>query len=87
LIASQEIGGGRPGGRYLKSHNGYRFRPPSPLVFSSWFAMTNTLFSGKFSKRKLQSTVINYVWPEVLFFTLVATGEWVLGSSLHGVLS
>jgi len=35
----------------------------------------NTIFSGKLSKMKLRATVINDVWPGILFFTLVATGE------------
>jgi len=35
----------------------------------------NPLFQGSFSWKKLQATVINDIWPEVLFFTLVATGK------------
>ena len=34
----------------------------------------NLLFQGSFSWKKLQATVLNDVWPEVLFFTLIATG-------------
>jgi putative membrane protein len=30
---------------------------------------------GGISLRKFQATVINDIWPEVAFFTLVATGE------------
>lgn len=33
----------------------------------------NPLFRGKWNARKFQATVINDIWPEVLFFTLVAT--------------
>jgi len=39
----------------------------------------HTIFSGGFTKGKLKATVINAVWPALLFFTLVATGEWVFG--------
>lgn len=38
----------------------------------------NSIFSGRLSRGKLRATVINAVWPELLFFTLVSTGEWVL---------
>ena len=34
---------------------------------------SNPLFRGKWNARKFQATVINDIWPEVLFFTLVAT--------------
>lgn len=34
---------------------------------------TNPLFRGGFSIKKFNATVINDIWPEVLFFTLVAT--------------
>jgi hypothetical protein len=44
-------------------------------------AKNATIFSGRLSKRKLKATVINDIWPELLFFTLMATGEWVFGSS------
>lgn len=33
----------------------------------------NPLFQGSLSWKKLQATVLNDIWPEVLFFTLVAT--------------
>ncbi|OBZ78130.1 hypothetical protein A0H81_02289 [Grifola frondosa] len=33
----------------------------------------NPLFSGSWSLKKFKATVINDIWPEVLFFTLVAT--------------
>ena len=35
----------------------------------------NTIFSGGQAKQKLKATVINAIWPELLFFTLVATGQ------------
>ena len=35
----------------------------------------NPLFQGSLSWKKLQATVLNDVWPEVLFFTLVATSK------------
>jgi hypothetical protein len=35
----------------------------------------NPLFSGRFTFKKFQATVINDIWPEVLFFTAVATGQ------------
>jgi len=31
---------------------------------------------------KLKATVIGDIWPGLLFFTLIATGEWVFGSSI-----
>ena len=34
-----------------------------------------TIFSGGQAKTKLKATVINAIWPELLFFTLVATSE------------
>lgn len=33
----------------------------------------NPLFQGSLSWKKLQATVVNDIWPEVLFFTLIAT--------------
>ncbi|KAF8908606.1 Bestrophin, RFP-TM, chloride channel-domain-containing protein [Gymnopilus junonius] len=33
----------------------------------------NPLFRGSFTLRKFQATVINDIWPEVTFFTLIAT--------------
>ena len=48
----------------------------------------NTIFSGKFTRAKLKATVINAVWPELLFFTLIATSEWFFGlSTFYRVLS
>jgi len=35
----------------------------------------NPLFSGRWTIKKFNATVINDIWPEVLFFTGVATGE------------
>jgi len=32
----------------------------------------NPLFRGKWTTRKFQATVINDIWPECLFFSLVA---------------
>ncbi|KAJ7096646.1 Bestrophin, RFP-TM, chloride channel-domain-containing protein [Mycena belliarum] len=34
---------------------------------------TNPLFSGGWSMRKFNATVVNDIWPEVAFFTLIAT--------------
>jgi len=35
---------------------------------------SNPLFSGRMSlRKKFMATVINDIWPEVFFFTLVAT--------------
>jgi len=34
---------------------------------------SNPLFRGKWTAKRFQATVINDIWPEVLFFTLVAT--------------
>jgi len=34
---------------------------------------SNPLFRGKWTARKFQATVINDIWPECLFFSLVAT--------------
>ena len=42
-----------------------------------------TLFSGKFTKMKLRATVINAMWPELIFFTLVATSEFLSPISLR----
>lgn len=48
----------------------------------------NTIFSGKLSKGKLKATVIKDIWPELLFFTLLAIGEWAVGHLRpYGVLS
>ncbi|TEB31878.1 UPF0187-domain-containing protein [Coprinellus micaceus] len=38
----------------------------------------NPLFSGRFTFKKFQATVINDIWPEVLFFTAVATAVAVV---------
>jgi hypothetical protein len=35
----------------------------------------NPLFIGRFTLKKFQATVLNDIWPEVLFFTAVATGQ------------
>lgn len=35
----------------------------------------NPLFQGSLSWKKLQATVLNDIWPEVLFFTLIATSK------------
>jgi hypothetical protein len=35
----------------------------------------NPLFSGRWTLKKFNATVVNDIWPEVLFFTGVATGE------------
>ena len=37
----------------------------------------NPLFRGTWTARKFQATVINDIWPEVLFFTLIATSEYL----------
>lgn len=42
----------------------------------------NPLFRGTWTARKFQATVINDIWPEVLFFTLIATSgslRWFYG--------
>ncbi|KAH8832930.1 UPF0187-domain-containing protein [Flagelloscypha sp. PMI_526] len=36
----------------------------------------NPLFAGKWTLKKFNATVINDVWPEVLFFSLIATMVW-----------
>ncbi|KAF8067906.1 Bestrophin, RFP-TM, chloride channel-domain-containing protein [Lyophyllum atratum] len=33
----------------------------------------NPLFHGKWTAKRFQATVVNDIWPEVLFFTLIAT--------------
>ena len=35
----------------------------------------NPLFQGSLSWKKLQATVVNDIWPEVLFFSLIATSK------------
>ncbi len=35
----------------------------------------NPLFRGTWTARKFQATVINDIWPEVLFFSLIATSK------------
>lgn len=35
----------------------------------------NPLFQGSLSWKKLQATVLNDIWPEVLFFSLIATSK------------
>lgn len=38
---------------------------------------TNPVFAGGlWSVKKFQATVINDIWPEVIFFTLVGTSEY-----------
>lgn len=36
----------------------------------------NPLFQGGSFYKKFQATVINDIWPEVLFFSLVGTSEF-----------
>ena len=36
----------------------------------------NPLFRGGFTFKKFEATVINSIWPEILFFTLVATSKY-----------
>ena len=36
---------------------------------------TNPLFAGGHYYKKFKATVVNDIWPEVLFFSLVATSE------------
>ena len=44
----------------------------------------NPLFEGSiFSVKKFQATVINDIWPEVFFFTLVATSTRFPNCSDH----
>ena len=42
----------------------------------------NPLFAG-WSLRKFKATVINDIWPEVLFFTGVAASEFALRCHIH----
>jgi hypothetical protein len=43
------------------------------------------MFSGSWSLRKLQATVLNDIWLEVSFFTLVATSACpALSRAAHG---
>lgn len=46
---------------------------------------SNPLFVGGHFYRKFKATVVNDIWPEVLFFTLVATSAYWL--SPVGLLS
>jgi putative membrane protein len=51
----------------------------------------NSLFRGGWTFKKFQATIINDIYPEVLFFTLVATGtsrtrmlmQILIGGTLH----
>lgn len=36
----------------------------------------NPLFAGGLTLKKFNATVINDIWPEVAFFTLVATSAY-----------
>ena len=38
----------------------------------------NPLWSGSWGVKRFNATVINDIWPEVVFFTLVATSELLL---------
>ena len=42
----------------------------------------NPLFAG-WSLRKFKATVINDIWPEVLFFTGVAASKFALWCHIH----
>lgn len=35
----------------------------------------NPLFAGRWTAKKFQATVINDIWPEVIFFSLIATSK------------
>ena len=37
---------------------------------------SNPLYRGGITRKKIEATVINDIWPEVLFFTLVATSNY-----------
>jgi hypothetical protein len=43
----------------------------------------NPLFRGKWTLKKLQSTVINDIWPEMIFFTGVSVSKWICFSVLN----
>jgi hypothetical protein len=47
----------------------------TPDTSASIMVAENPLFQGSLSWRKLQATVVNDIWPEVLFFTLIATSK------------
>ena len=49
----------------------------------------NPLFRGSWTIKKLQATVVNDIWPEVLFFSLVATSKStpILFSGLSNMLA
>lgn len=51
------------------------FTPPRPSTSASAMVAENPLFQGSLSRKKLQATVVNDIWPEVLFFTLIATSK------------
>jgi len=36
----------------------------------------NPLFRGTWTAKKFQATVVNDIWPEVAFFSLVATSTY-----------
>jgi hypothetical protein len=61
---------------YLRKPSILCSRPPSTLALrapTTRFTMgKNTIFSGKLTKMKIQATVINDIWPELLFFTFVS---------------
>jgi Bestrophin. len=37
----------------------------------------NPLFHGRWTIKKFNATVINDIWPEVFFFTLIATSAYI----------
>lgn len=42
---------------------------------------SNPLFRGTWTLKKFNSMVINDIWPEVLFFSLVAASAYLVGLS------
>jgi len=49
--------------------------PYAPPPSVSVMVAENPLFQGSLSWKKLQATVVNDIWPEVLFFSLIATSK------------
>jgi hypothetical protein len=44
--------------------------------------VANPLFVGRWTAKKFKATVVNDIWPEVLFFTLVATRVFAVITSV-----
>lgn len=53
------------------------FDPYLCLFFATDIMVSaNPLFRGGITRRKLQATIISEIWPEVVFFSLVATSKY-----------